>query len=465
MPRVERAWNNDFNEYMEFIANHPNYEGLPIKRKNDGTLSWIVFGNSAEGKARKKWAEEKAKTLGHPIQHGVYAEVMREIHPTKIHLCQICGSEMSIYYLYPSTNLVKALLKTFGVEFSDCEYISDIWDKLLANGFDLDDVCKFFIQKLDLSLKATATKDEIIEAGEKRCRIDGKKQFSPGAMSNFPDRFDGFHTYNRCCREAQDTGRSKENLKSYTKDRRAYELWCDGNIHAANTYMGSKRFSGQSADHIGPISLGFVHDPRYLRPMSGSDNSAKRDRLSESDIEAIIAVEDATGVPPMSWYSSRLWEFIRKNYKLNPNRIESYRLVLKQSVLNYLFVLKLIVDTAGDLGSDFLIQTIIKPKYADFLYAYKFDNNGNITKQTPRSFTERSKYEMERFTRIAIEALRDFENKENRRSTNCVSENEKAEVVALSKNLTADRFESAYRKLKSIVCGIEERLLQVMSSE
>ena len=43
-----------------------------------------------------------------------------------------------------------------------------------------------------------------------------------------------------------------------------------------NQFMGSRYFQGTSADHVGPISLGFVHDPRYLRPMTGSDNSAKR---------------------------------------------------------------------------------------------------------------------------------------------------------------------------------------------
>lgn len=41
----------------------------------------------------------------------------------------------------------------------------------------------------------------------------------PGAMSNAPDRLDGFHTYDRCCRPTADKGRSKENLASYSTDR------------------------------------------------------------------------------------------------------------------------------------------------------------------------------------------------------------------------------------------------------
>ena len=46
---------------------------------------------------------------------------------------------------------------------------------------------------------------------------------SPGVMSNAPDRLDGFHSYNKCCRAKEDKGRSKENLNKYGEDRRAYE--------------------------------------------------------------------------------------------------------------------------------------------------------------------------------------------------------------------------------------------------
>ena len=40
-------------------------------------------------------------------------------------------------------------------------------------------------------------------------------RLSPGVMCNPPDRFDGFHTYNACCRSKEDTGRHKENLATY----------------------------------------------------------------------------------------------------------------------------------------------------------------------------------------------------------------------------------------------------------
>ncbi len=47
---------------------------------------------------------------------------------------------------------------------------------------------------------------------------------SPGAMSNAPERLDGFHSFNLCCRSKTDPGRSKENLQSYTTDRRVSDI-------------------------------------------------------------------------------------------------------------------------------------------------------------------------------------------------------------------------------------------------
>lgn len=306
MARTKRSWNSDFKAYMEEIVSHPNYRGLPIERKRDGSLAWIVFAKGEIGQARKKWAENKARELGFPIQPGVYAQVMREIHPTKVHVCQICGSRMSIYYHYPGANFLKAIALKFELEFTECDHIGDIWKQILDSGVTEDEVRIFFKHKFELPDVSYKDTNEIIALCERKCRENGKALLSPGAMSNFPDRYDGFHTYNRCCRATQDTGRSHENLKSYTKDRRAYEYWSDGNLHAADMFMGSRFFSGRSADHIGPISLGFIHDPHYLRPMASSDNSTKRDRLRIEDIESILVVEATTGVYPMSWYSAKI---------------------------------------------------------------------------------------------------------------------------------------------------------------
>jgi len=465
MARTERFWNQDFQKYMETIASHPNYKGLPIVCKRDGNLSWIASAKSKIGIARKKWAEDRAKSLGFIVQAGVYAQVMLEIHPTKQHVCQICGSCMSIYYHYPNKNFLRSVQKEFGLVFDDCDHISDVWDQILESGITETKLKLFFANKFSIMNVDAKTKGEIIKLCEDACRNGSKNHLGPGAMSNFPDRFDGFHTYNRCCRAEQDKGRSKENLKSYTKDRRAYENWSDGNLHAANMFMGSRFFDGVSADHIGPISLGFVHDPRYLQPMPKGENSTKRDRLTTQDISLICEIENKTDVYPMSWYSTELWEFIKSNYKQYPKIVDTkFRDMLKQNVANFMFVLKEIVDIAGELGEIFLYEEFILSKVGDFEHAYTFEIDGSFS-MTPRHRTERSANELERFKRIALTAIDEYAEKTNRHINANLSSVEKEILRSLSDNIIGGTQRNICRdKLNDLMVHIQNRLINEISS-
>lgn len=462
MPKNERNWHPDFVTYMEMVAGHKNYGGLPISRKSDGSLSWVTTGNSEMGKRRKEWAEDKARELGYPVQPGVYAAVMREIHPDKIHVCQICGSRMSIYYHYPSVNLINSLHHQFGMEFSDCDHIADIWDTLIQEGNTAASVIGFFREKFGLDQSVLNTKDGIITACERVCRMEGKRLLSPGTMSDFPDRYDGFHTYNRCCRAEQDTGRSKENLKSYTKDRRAFEYWSDGNIHAADMFMGSSFFAGTSADHIGAISLGFVHDSHYLRQMFGSDNSTKRDRLLPEDIDEILSVEKRTGVYPMSWYSALIWEYIKANYRQHPELVPiTFRELLKQNMANFMSVLYSILESCGAAGEKMLLETLIRPKYEYFAHTYEFNAEGEIIMQTKRHFTERSSNEIERFTRIAFESVYDYNDKNNRHVSPDLTAGEQKALLNLCQQIRAGQMSycRAIELLKELMDAIQKRLI------
>lgn len=419
MARNERVWHPDFLRYMHDIVNHPNYEGLPITIKQDGTYRWIATAKSEIGQGRIRWCLERAEELNIPNQPGVYADVMLAIHPTKWKVCQTCGRQMSLYYHYPNAHFLKGLNRTFQSNYTDCDHIGYIWDDLHHHGIPSHSIAAYLIEKGSLALNPrTASKEEVIDALEYACRKGGKTCLGPGAMSNFPDRYDGFHTYNRCCRHTQDTGRSKENLKSYSKDRRAYEYWSDGNIHAANQFMGSSFFAGTSADHIGPISLGFVHDPRYLQPMPGGDNSAKRDRLQLIDVIHAIEVERRTGICAMSWYSQLIWEYIKANYAHNTAKIGTYyRDALKQNMSNFMYVLWCILEKCPHNGATFLIDALLQPKFEYFNYSYEFNSSGEIIAQHPRHFTDRNANETDRYCRIAIEAVYDYNEKENRNST------------------------------------------------
>lgn len=463
MPREERKWHPRFLNYMKMIVNHPNYHGLRIETKADGTYSWIATAQSEVGKSRISWCEKKAKELGFPIQAGVYADVMLAIHPTKWKVCQTCGKEMSLYYHYPNANFLKSLNSTFGTDFTDCDHICDIWDELVANGINETIVARFLITKGSLTLDpSSASKDEVINALEYACRKGNKKCLGPGAMSNFPDRYDGFHTYNRCCRATQDKGRSKENLKSYTKDRRAYEYWSDGNIHAANQFMGSNFFKGTSADHIGPISLGFIHDPRYLQPMSSSDNSTKRDRLQYEDIEKIIETEHRTGIYPMSWYSRLIWEHIRVNYKTNPGKVAGlYRDALKQNMANFMFILWTVLISCPNNGEEFLARAFLEPNYKYFNNSYSFNELGEIISIIPRHFTDRNQYETDRYRRIAIEAVYDYNDKDNRH----LDQNLTGSQLALLRSICTDISSHSYsdslkNRLISLMENIEETAIK-----
>ena len=216
---------------------------------------------------------------------------MYRIHPTKIKACQICGREMSIEYIYLNKNFANYINNHY--EFLEVDELTSIYeliDKLKENDISEDEYIKMLKIKFNIDTDFKNI-DDLIKECSKKC-MDGKcKNLGPGCMSNFPDRFDGYHTYNRCCRSTNDTGRSADNLRTYGKDRRAYEYWSDGNIQAANKFMYSDFFKGASADHVGPISLGFVHDSRVLRKMSSGDNSSKRDRLLYNDVKELEEIE------------------------------------------------------------------------------------------------------------------------------------------------------------------------------
>lgn len=463
----EKVWHNRFLNYMKKIVNHHNYQGLPITQKPDGSYNWIATAKSAIGIERMNWCIKKAKELNlisdNKPYPGMFADVMLEIHPTKWKVCQICGKEMSLYYHYPNANFICALNTKFKSNFTDCDHISDIWDDLQNRGFSKKEIADFLISKGNLTLDSNSSnKDEIIDALEYACRKGNKKCLGPGAMSNFPDRYDGFHTYNRCCRSTQDKGRSKSNLKSYTKDRRAYEYWSDGNIHAANQFMGSSFFVGTSADHIGPISLGFIHDSHYLQPMSGSDNSSKRDRLQIVDIENILETEKRTSIYPMSWQSKIIWEYIKNNYKIHPEKVATtYRDALKQNMTNYMYILQSILELCPNNGEEFLVSKFLEPNYEYFKYSYTFNEKGEITSKMARHYTGRNQNETDRYRRIAIEAVYDYNEKDNRNIHNNLNTSEINILKSICINIENEK-NSDYCKneIIKLVEMIETRIIQ-----
>ncbi|MFZ1301837.1 MAG: hypothetical protein WAQ27_04680 [Candidatus Microsaccharimonas sp.] len=461
MAQAQKIWHPKFVEYMNFIIENPAYNGLAIKIDSNGRPAWIATAKSEIGQARKNWAEAKAKDLGIPVEAGVYAKVMYAIHPTKLKVCQICGETMSISYVYPNANFAKALIQRFNIEIDVYDSLYEVWDSVLLQG-NVAGLIELINTKFGTNFTESDSPKSIITQCEVLCRLGGKAHLGPGAMSNFPDRYDGFHTYNRCHRSLEDKGRSALNMKTYNRDRRAYELWSDGNIMAANQFMGSAYFVGQSADHVGPISLGFVHDPRYLRRMSSSDNSTKRDRLTKEAVDEIVEIQKITGVYPMSWYVSALWDYIAANYTRHEELVPTlYRQLLKQGVTNYMHILNAIIN-AGPKGVDFLVASLIAPKEADFKFNYTFDDLGNITAKTPRNITDRARFEFSRFTRIALQAVIDYNQKDNRHQSQDLTGDEIGKLTTIITQILSDDSAAALRGLQALVNDTQRRAISLI---
>lgn len=459
----EKPWSKEFLEYEEFIVNHPNYKGLPITKSKDGKYNWIAPAQSETGKKRKQWVEEKGEELG--IRNnfdGFYAAVMLSIHPTKEKPCQICGKTMSLYYHYPNANLAKSLKKEFGYECDIYESIFDICDNLKKNGIPENKIIEFLKSKCKLQDDYTDL-ETLITHCELKCRSGLSKMLGPGAMSNFPDRYDGFHTYNRCCRSSEDKGRSRENLKSYTRDRRAYEYFSDGNIQAANKFMNSSFFRGTSADHIIPVSLGGVHDPHYLQKMAAGENSSKRDRLSRNDVMRAVEIENKTGISAVYWYSLLLWEFLKSNVENSVQAdFENFRNLMKQNINDFLEILYIIKSIPNEMGVEFIVSALIEPKRKFFEADYAFNADGSF-KTMERHITQRAAAEFEQIKRISIESLDDYHEKENRHLSPDFSDEETEKIKELSEFIENGEDEKANSLLREIMELIQKRLIENLS--
>lgn len=468
MGREIKENSSEFSKYMNRIINHKNYEGLPIEKKEKGGYKWVVTTNSEIGKKRILWCKKKATEIGLQINPGIYAKVMFWINPEKNKVCQICGKTMSLRYIYPNEPFLKKINTNFNSNFDNCTSIFDIWEELLKKGYKENVLIKFIEDEFRISLLKNdpphILKIKILGFIEALCRLSGVKKMGPGAMSNFPDRFDGFHSYNRCCRSKKDKGRFKDNLKRYLQDRRAFEHWSDGNFRAANQFMKNEMFNNASADHVGPISLGFIHESCYLKKMSKNDNSSKRDRLEIADIEKIIEIEKRTKISPITWFSKKIWEHLKSKFNegnLTEENLKKYREVLKQNIFNFMGFLWLILEETGEKGKEYLKEIFLKPKFNDFLYDYEFNHLGEIIKRNLRNKTERGKGENERFTQIAFKSIENFHKKINRKISPIFIEEEEKIIKTISEKIKKnDCKRNVKQAIYKLFEKIQERLLK-----
>lgn len=253
----------------------------------------------------------------------------------------------------------------------------------------------------------------------------------PGSMSNAPDRLDGFH-YNRCCRKKTDKGRSDANLASYSKDRRAFENWSDGNWITANMLMGYIKSNPAlrqepcanfgdahehplpcDADHIGPISLGFCHRPEF-QLLCSPCNSAKNNRLYFSDVQHLIAVE-STGETVTTWYATPVWNLC-KNKVTNAETALRLSKIMRDNRNIALMLLSKFMTS----GECLFLLSLLNLQYADYQYQIIPDSQEIYNHIVTVDFTYETSslryvtIQKRRKIRIAFESLSDYATKDNR---------------------------------------------------
>ena len=403
----------NFIEYQKKIINHPNYKDMPDLYNNDGSIRWIVTKNSEIGKKREKWWRNKKKNL---IKEGVIFPnneqlhpVCLYLHPTKKKIDSTTGIEWDIRYVYPNKNTLKKINKFFDKSYQlDNELtIFKILDEIYDNK-------KFYlINKIFPGVNCKESLENIKEFINKEFVNKFQRGLlSPGAMANPPDRLDGFHNHCLGMRSTEDSGRSKSNLQKYGEDRRAYEYWTDGDWKLSAWLMKEFNKHGLSADHIGPISLGFSNRPSF-NPMSARDNSAKGNRLTLADFNQLIN-DEKNGDKVVSWHIEPLWNKVKSKIKIQCNTDARKLSKLMRQNLHYNLIIFYELYSNG--FKDFL-ESFLNPSYAFYNHKFKKFNKktGEYEVLSKKGSITQYKNNAKRYVRKSFEYLKKYKKIENRK--------------------------------------------------
>ena len=425
-----REWHPNFVKYMYAIVSHPNYQGMPWSIDDKGKIRWDAPSHRPPGgkwsnlhDERLEWWKKKAVEVGIPLEGKWISKTAKEIHPFKRKPCQTCGREMSLLYEYPTKrtiekiNQIPNLVSSF--DYFDFQSVIDVIPEIVnqVGGDTLGRLCEI------LSVPLTQIKDfDGLMSYVKRSltQHEAKGVLSPGAMSNAPDRLDGFHTYNLCCRSKEDTGRSSENLMKYGIDRRTFEFWCDGDWAAADFLMRQKvvgncakcnRESELTADHVGPLSLGFCHRPQF-RALCRTCNSARNNRMNYEDVK-ILKNDEKNGDVVVSWYARQIWDRLKDTVRNDEDALRLSKM-MRANQHHYLMLL----SKLADCGYTHFLEGLQNPQYALNRYELVGFSGKDFTYKKLVTVSRRQetyvRSMVQRVRRIAFDALAEYAKKGNR---------------------------------------------------
>ena len=476
-----------FLEYAQKIVNHPNYSEMPDPIGERGEIQWEAPSNRQSGKfkdthhRRREWWREKALSIGiDPNTNSTWiSKTAKAIHPFGKKPCKTCGKELEIAYAYPNEHLFSRIRKlpyideTF--ELSEVEHVCDLLGRLYERfGSKIFEDLHRLFATTSITIPSLP---KTFDAWDKYLREiyipQEPRMLSPGAMSNPPDRFDGFHSFNRCCRATSDTGRSKENLKSYVTDRRVFEYWVDGDWVAADRLMGQVRsnpiFEQENcfnaaqggvhpkpcqADHIGPMSLGFTHRPQF-QLLCKTCNSGKNNRMYASDVRLLVGVE-ATGEAVISWFAREIWDRRKTDVEDSETALRLSKL-LRDNRHTYMSLLKDLLDR----GFYTFLASLLHLEAADFdpeFVGLRAKNHLTYF-DSMRKNSRTTKYAIEqkaRRIRIAFTSLIDYHLKENR------------SAFVISSDRSTTEFTSGFaelEKLKRKTNPLDQKIAEIVTED
>lgn len=416
---------------------------------------------------RFHWWKTKAIQIKIPLTGSWISKVAKEIHPFKKKPCQTCGVERSLLYEYPTVRILQKINKINGIsipfEYRDfltiVQIVEEVHKQTGIKGIEELCIILGIPKKYSKSLKILRKYITNFILAEP------KGVLSPGAMSNAPDRLDGFHTYNICCRSTEDTGRHKKNLKTYGLDRRAFEFWCEGDWSAASRLMkeevvGKCAYCGNkqelTADHIGPISLGFCHRPKFNALCRGC-NSAKNNRMSRSDVRILLA-DEKSGSIVVSWNAKNVWDLLKMSIKNDEDALRISK-IMRANQHHYLMMLSKIKES-GHI--EFLI-TLLHSEYAQNRYTIVRFNKSDFSYKkmlVQRRQTTYSDSLERRMKRISLDALDDYSSKTNRNPL-LIQDKELTEIEGeMMKLLQNKKYSSAKIKFRKYMDLVGEKLVK-----
>jgi hypothetical protein len=205
---------------------------------------------------------------------------------------------------------------------------------------------------------------------------------------------------------------------------------------------GKKR--KMTADHIGPISLGFTHRPRF-NPLCRECNSRKNNRMALEDVQTLIR-DEKSGEQVISWHSKYIWDRLKCKIK---NQDDAFKLSkIMRTNLHHVLIL---FSKISENGYDIFLSKYLHPEYS--FVDYKFVDFHPLkgpkrTLEKPLDSKNKEK-NAKRYVRVAFESLEEYKNIENRNTKIWNSEKVDSLAIGLLTALSENQEEKAILTLQN----------------